>query len=339
MATSNGSHLSSLNGDVPSDGDIQMADPWESSLQAPLKNGHGVPQMLNSGQDFKQLFGSFPSWLLENPDAIDWTSTQVVNLDTSSLPKQSPETRAQPGGIGFGKGDVPRNFVRKLFDMLSDESAKPYIHWNLDGKSFVIEKQEEFAKKVLKRYLKTENFQSFIRQLGMYDFHKINRAQRAQRGYPAQPPQFVFSHQKFQRDSPELLSEIKRKGFELQDAPPSSATLTGQYGLDAALGTQPLVTAQNDEQVTLLQAQSQILMVQASQLQAEKAVLLQAQNQCLIEQLSQLQTENQRLAEQLSQLQVSHERLDKQYNSLKELVRMAVSMPHMQDGRSSSTTN
>ncbi|KIO24665.1 hypothetical protein M407DRAFT_56155, partial [Tulasnella calospora MUT 4182] len=62
-----------------------------------------------------------------------------------------------------------------LGSMLSDDSANTYIYWNTDGKSFTIENQEAFAKNVLKRYLKTENFQSFIRQLNMYDFHKINR--------------------------------------------------------------------------------------------------------------------------------------------------------------------
>ncbi|KIO34241.1 hypothetical protein M407DRAFT_48690, partial [Tulasnella calospora MUT 4182] len=95
--------------------------------------------------------------------------------------------------------------------MLSDESAKPYIYWSTDGESFTVKNQEAFAKNVLKRYLKTENFQSFIRKLNMYDFHKINHAQRAQRGVQSQTPQYVFSHTKFRRGKPELLSEIKRK--------------------------------------------------------------------------------------------------------------------------------
>ncbi|KIO24663.1 hypothetical protein M407DRAFT_25911 [Tulasnella calospora MUT 4182] len=91
----------------------------------------------------------------------DPTSTHAINLHTSSPSTQSPETRVQPAVSSFGKINGQKDFVRKLYDMLSDESAKPYIYWCTDGKSFTIENQEVFAKNVLKRYLKTENVRCF----------------------------------------------------------------------------------------------------------------------------------------------------------------------------------
>ncbi|KAG8958215.1 stress-responsive transcription factor hsf1 [Tulasnella sp. 408] len=247
--TRNGSNTSLLDDDATFGCDTKVAQHWDSYLQASFQ---GDSQMYNyvesSGQ---QPFALMSNWASEDQD--DTTATHVVNVNTSSLPKQSPETRVQPGVIGFGKSNVQKNFVRKLFDMLSDESAKPYIYWNSDGKSFVIEKQEEFAKKVLKRYLKTEN------------------AQRAQRGVQAQTPQFVFSHQKFQRDSPELLSEIKRKGAEPQDAPPSYETLSsvGKPLLGMPTSTQPLVTGQPELRDILIQMEFERLRSEIASLKEE----------------------------------------------------------------------
>ncbi|KAG9019110.1 hypothetical protein FRB90_006424 [Tulasnella sp. 427] len=120
---------------------------------------------------------------------------------------------------------LQKNFPAKLFDMLNDTKAQRYIHWTSDGKSFAVENQDNFAKYVQPRYLKTGNFPSFIRQLNMYGFHKTNRALRSQRGPETQEkgPEFVFQHPKFQQDRPDLLSEIKRKGTE--DHPPYHASL------------------------------------------------------------------------------------------------------------------
>ncbi|KAG8958214.1 hypothetical protein FRC00_002943 [Tulasnella sp. 408] len=258
--TRNESHTSSLEDDAPFGCDTKAAHhDRESYLQAPPpKSVHGDSQMFDYESSGQKSLALMSNWVPEDRDSM----MTLVNPDTSSFPKQSPESRVQPAAIGFGKSNVQKNFVRKLFEaliclisMLSDESAKPYIYWDSDGKSFFIEKQEEFAKKVLKRHLKTENFQSFIRQLNMYDFHKINRAQRAQRGVQAQTPQFVFSHQKFQRDSPELLSEIKRKGAEPQDAPPSYENLSsvGKPLLGMPTSTQPLVTGQPELRDILIQ--------------------------------------------------------------------------------------
>lgn len=56
-------------------------------------------------------------------------------------------------------------------------------------------------------------FSSFVRQLNMYGFHKINRTPRAQRT-STDVQTWEFSHHKFLRGRPDLLEEIKRKALE-----------------------------------------------------------------------------------------------------------------------------
>lgn len=47
------------------------------------------------------------------------------------------------------------------------------IRWNIEGNRFAILDVPEFADKILPKYFKHKNFASFIRQLNMYDFHKV----------------------------------------------------------------------------------------------------------------------------------------------------------------------
>ena len=39
------------------------------------------------------------------------------------------------------------------------------ISWNHEGDAFIVKKQNEFAEKVLPKYFKHNNFQSFVRQV------------------------------------------------------------------------------------------------------------------------------------------------------------------------------
>ncbi|KAG8915547.1 hypothetical protein FRC01_003621 [Tulasnella sp. 417] len=271
--TRNGSYASLPADDAPFGSDAKVAQPWETANQfyqpAAFQSSYGDSlDYENLGQDSKHSLGFLPDWVTEDQD--NHTYTHAANPNTSYPANQLPETPVQQGSTSFCKTNGQKNFVRKLFDMLSDATAKDYIYWNKDGKSFVIENPEQFAKKVLKRYLKTENFQSFIRQLNMYDFHKINRAQRAQRGVQAQTTQYVFSHTKFLRDEPELLSEIRRKGTEPQDAPPQyeSVFAANKFRLGMPPTAPALSTAQPDCQVIVLQAEIHRLNEQVAALQA-----------------------------------------------------------------------
>lgn len=58
---------------------------------------------------------------------------------------------------------------------------------------------------VLSNYLRTNNFASFVRQLNYYGFHKMTH--NRERG----KPMYEFRHERFVRDSPHLIADIKRR--------------------------------------------------------------------------------------------------------------------------------
>lgn len=227
------------------------------------------------------------------------------SFDHGTNLQASSEAPVQTGTGVFFKSTTQKNFVRKLYEMLEDESAQTYIYWNQDGKSFVIDSPDNFAKNVLGRYLKTGNFQSFIRQLNMYDFHKTNKALRAQRGVKGQTQQFVFSHPKFQKDKPELLSEIKRKGTEQQDPPPYHETLSSAVKVVSShpQSHPPLEFSQLDHRSEIL-----------------------------------LQEENERLRQENEQLKAAYEELISEHDLLKASPRVGTSMPGPQAQNESSSS-
>ena len=64
-------------------------------------------------------------------------------------------------------------FILKLWTMVNDPLNEPYIQWTPDGESFKVLSKENFEKVVLPKYFKHSNYSSFVRQLNMYGWHKV----------------------------------------------------------------------------------------------------------------------------------------------------------------------
>lgn len=64
-------------------------------------------------------------------------------------------------------------FVMKVWSMVNDPDNQEYIRWNDDGLTFQVFHREEFMKSILPKYFKHNNFASFVRQLNMYGWHKV----------------------------------------------------------------------------------------------------------------------------------------------------------------------
>ncbi|XP_038973475.1 heat stress transcription factor A-4b-like isoform X1 [Phoenix dactylifera] len=59
-------------------------------------------------------------------------------------------------------------FLSKTYELVDDPSLDPLISWGSTGRSFVVWDPVEFARAVLPRNFKHNNFSSFVRQLNTY---------------------------------------------------------------------------------------------------------------------------------------------------------------------------
>ncbi|CAI9295686.1 unnamed protein product [Lactuca saligna] len=107
---------------------------------------------------------------------------------------------------------------RRLVD---DKTIDDVISWNEDGSSFVVWNPTEFAKDLLPKYFKHNNFSSFVRQLNTYGFRKLV------------PDRWEFSNDCFRRGEKRLLCDIQRR--KIASASPAPAIAATPVTTVAAL--------------------------------------------------------------------------------------------------------
>jgi len=142
-------------------------------------------------------------------DQMNWEMSQKINqekLSDNLLCPPSPNTSC-PSSPGS-----QRQFVGKLVEILNDMSNSNLISWNQAGTSFIVKDTDTFSQVILPKYFKTNNFNSFVRQLNMYNFHKVKNANT--KGTKSEEQVWEFENENFIRDKPHLLINIKRKANE-----------------------------------------------------------------------------------------------------------------------------
>ncbi|EEE69104.1 hypothetical protein OsJ_28173 [Oryza sativa Japonica Group] len=127
-----------------------------------------------------------------------------------SPPPPAPAAEAAGVGVGQQQRTVPTPFLTKTYQLVDDPAVDDVISWNDDGSTFVVWRPAEFARDLLPKYFKHNNFSSFVRQLNTYGFRKIV------------PDRWEFANDCFRRGERRLLCEIHRRKV----TPPAPAATT-----------------------------------------------------------------------------------------------------------------
>ncbi|XP_065652690.1 heat shock transcription factor, Y-linked-like [Hydra vulgaris] len=115
-----------------------------------------------------------------------------------------------------------KSFPKRLWLLLSKSlEFNSVIHWSEDGHYIVIPVESYFEQKILHRrkgkIFKTESMKSFVRQLNLYGFHKV-QSEKDEEFLSLlryidrnQWPQAVFKHPYFIKERDDLLENVKRR--------------------------------------------------------------------------------------------------------------------------------
>ncbi|XP_059643975.1 heat stress transcription factor B-2b [Cornus florida] len=109
---------------------------------------------------------------------------------------------------------LPTPFLTKTYEFVDDSCIDDLVSWNEDGTTFIVWRPAEFARDLLPKFFKHDNFSSFVRQLNTYGFKKVGS------------DRWEFANECFQRGQKRLLRNIQRRKISLSAATAQAVTVT-----------------------------------------------------------------------------------------------------------------
>jgi hypothetical protein len=206
-------------------------------------------------------------------------------------------------------------FVLKTYAIIEDPKTDPYIRWTAAGDSFIVSDVEGFQSQVLARNFNHSNFCSFVRQLHLYGFHKLNSD-------PATNT-FCFGDQPlFHRDKPHLLSQIKRRSSaktKRKNDPGDPTT----YERDPLIPDLQVLSSAHEQEPEAAAEPSTFFAVPSVEssrsLEAGSDALTHIPTEQLISMVSQLSSELSLLKSELQHTRKENKRLKQQLADIREL--------------------
>ena len=232
------------------------------------------------------------------------------------------------GGIGeyFSHQSQPPQtsitaFLTKLWALVNDSSCDDLIAWDSSGGSFHVFDQSRFAREILPRYFKHNNFASFIRQLNMYGFRKMSTIEHG--SLKNEHDDIEFAHPNFIRGHDTLLELIKRRAPDSQQKFHIQTTKT-------ELPPQPSSSSTSSLSAATLSSSSAVVSTHHTDTKPSRSIELshvlddvrnlQTKQTALSDKLFHMQDENQALWREIGLLKQKHAKQQQAVSKLVEFL-------------------